>query len=169
MQQIKRIQKLLQLPPETLQKQCKLTYFQASGPGGQKRNRKLSAVRLTHNETGLSVTASEYRETARNLADAVQKLRIQLVLSLDLEEAKETSTDTPLSKFRATANENHPDFPGSLLEAYHKFYLNEGGIGETAKYLKVSSSALIKFFKKDKNTWRHIQDIRQQFGHYPLK
>ena len=164
---IKEIHNLLVLTPDNFLKQCKISYFQASGPGGQKRNRKLSAIRLTHQKTGIAVTSSEAREPARNLARAVQKLRLELVLTAPLENIDEN--DIPLSLFRAKINELHADFPGCVLAAYPLFYLHEGGVGQTSEKLGVSSAALIRFFKKDKTLLRKIQDIRKQFGHYPLK
>ena len=164
---IKQIHNLLVLTPENFLKQCKISYFQASGPGGQKRNRKLSAIRLTHQKSGIAVTSSESREPARNLSRAIHKLRLELVLTLSPEKANET--DIPLSLFRAKVNELHADFPGCVLAAYPLFHLYEGSVGQTSEKLGVSSAALIRFFKKDKTLLRKVQDIRKQFGHYPLK
>ncbi|MCP4156924.1 MAG: peptide chain release factor-like protein [bacterium] len=173
MAKIKEVYDILLLPPEELVKKCKISNYQASGPGGQKRNRKLSAVRLTHTATGLAVTASEFRETARNLAKAVHKLRLEMVLAIKpahlAEPPTEKETTLLIPLFRANAAANHPDFPGSVLAAYVFFYLHEGGVGEASKKLGVTSSALIRFFKKDKTVWRKVQEIREHFGHYPLK
>jgi len=164
---IKNIQNLLALTPEDLLKQCKIAYFQASGAGGQKRNRKLSAIRLTHRTTGIAVTSSEAREPARNLARAIQKLRLELVFTVSLENINEN--DIPIHLFRANTSELHPDFPGSVLASYPLFHLHEGSVGRASEILGVSSAALIRFFKKDKTLLRKVQDTRKQFGHYPLK
>ena len=166
---INEVYDLLTMSQENFIKLCKITYFQASGAGGQKRNRKLSAVRLTHMKSGTAVTSSESREPARNLQTAIQKLHLELVLDLDLKQVNETETDIALPLFRANANEHHPDFPGSVLAALPLFYLDKGSVGQTSEKLGTSSAALIRFFKKDKTLWRKVQQIRQEFGHYPLK
>ena len=51
----------LLLDDEALEAQCELSFFVASGPGGQHRNKTESGVRLTHRPTELSVTATERR------------------------------------------------------------------------------------------------------------
>ncbi|MCP4217958.1 MAG: hypothetical protein GY765_25165 [bacterium] len=166
---IKQIYKILQLSPEDFLKQCKTSNYQASGPGGQKRNRKLSAVRLTHTESGLAVTASEYREPNRNLSRAVWKLRLELALSFDLEKKALKDFLVPVEKFRVNVADGHADFPMCVLAAFPIFFLEEGSVGEASTKLQCSSSALIRFFRKDKALWRKVQGIRTQFGHYPLK
>ncbi len=159
----------LNLSPDSLLKQCKTANYQASGPGGQKRNRKLSAVRLTHTGSGLAVTASEYREPKRNIARALHKLRLELALSIEKIDKLESPETFELPFFRGNANDEHPDFPGSALTAFYMFRFYEGVTGEAAKALNTGSAALIRFFKKDKNLWRCVQEVRKSFNHYPLK
>lgn len=72
----------LALEPEALLRRCDQTPFQGPGPGGQKRNRVYSGVRLRHAESGLSAEASERREARRNLADALHRLRLAMALAL---------------------------------------------------------------------------------------
>jgi protein subunit release factor B len=45
-------------------------FLKGSGPGGQRRNKRETGVRLTHLPTGLSVMATEMRSQANNLAIA---------------------------------------------------------------------------------------------------
>lgn len=54
--------------------------MRASGPGGQNLNKTNSAVRLTHVETGISVTARESRSQRQNRKLAHQKLQAQFLL-----------------------------------------------------------------------------------------
>lgn len=167
---IKKIYELVNLSPEDFRAQCKISYFQASGAGGQKRNRKLSAVRLAHQQTGIAVTASELREPAQNLKRALHKLRVETALALPMEKTEEKKEPSiPISKFRINVSDEHDDFPGCVLTALHLFLLNQGSTGETSAELGTSSAALIKFFKKDKAVWRKVQDIRTLYNHYPLK
>ena len=43
----------LELTDEELMRRCEMSTFKASGPGGQHRNKRESAVRLKHLPTGL--------------------------------------------------------------------------------------------------------------------
>src|SRR4051812_15235604 len=120
----------LLLKPEDLLKRCRQDRFQASGPGGQKRNRVYSGVRLTHSDTGLSVEACARRESLRNLEDALHRLRLELALA-----AVSTGSDsdpasalTPAAaagnfrgpEFRPDASAAHQDYPGFALRALHQ-------------------------------------------------
>jgi protein subunit release factor B len=51
-----------------------IEYFRASGPGGQRRNKKDTAVRITHTPTGLSAVATESRYRSHNLKTAFVRL-----------------------------------------------------------------------------------------------
>lgn len=58
--------------------ECDVTTFRASGPGGQHRNRRESAVRLRHRPTGIVVVATERRSQHQNRAVALERLAIRL-------------------------------------------------------------------------------------------
>src|SRR3982751_1444390 len=62
--------------------QCEVDTYRASGPGGQKRNKTSSAVRLRHPPTGLLVIAEESRSQHENKAKALRRLRRALYLDL---------------------------------------------------------------------------------------
>src|SRR5437899_292194 len=55
--------------------QCEVDTYRASGPGGQKRNKTSSAVRLRHAPSGLCVIAEESRSQHENKAKALRRLR----------------------------------------------------------------------------------------------
>src|SRR5437870_66904 len=62
--------------------QCDVDTYRASGPGGQKRNKTSSAVRLRHPPSGLLVIAEESRSQHENKAKALKRLRQALYLKL---------------------------------------------------------------------------------------
>src|SRR5438128_9236221 len=70
------------LTDEQLLRQCAVDTYRASGPGGQKRNKTSSAVRLRHPPTGLIVIAEESRSQHENRAKALKRLRQALYLKL---------------------------------------------------------------------------------------
>src|SRR5690348_8151372 len=65
-----------------LMEQCAVDTYRASGPGGQKRNKTSSAVRLRHLPSGLIVIAEESRSQHENRARALRRLRQSLYLKL---------------------------------------------------------------------------------------
>src|SRR5215211_1092070 len=70
------------LTDEQLLAQCAVDTYRASGPGGQKRNKTSSAVRLRHPPSGLIVIAEESRSQHENRAKALRRLRQALYLKL---------------------------------------------------------------------------------------
>src|SRR5437870_5775120 len=62
--------------------QCAVDTYRASGPGGQKRNKTSSAVRLRHLPSGLVVIAEESRSQHENRARATRRLRQALFLEI---------------------------------------------------------------------------------------
>ena len=62
--------------------QCEVDTYRASGPGGQKRNKTSSAVRLRHLPTGLIVIAEESRSQHENKAKALLRIRQAMFLEL---------------------------------------------------------------------------------------
>lgn len=64
---------------EQLEKEVEFTAYQASGPGGQHRNRTFSAIRAKHIPTGIVVTATDSRSQLRNRRIALERLRERLI------------------------------------------------------------------------------------------
>ncbi len=64
---------------EVLKKQVIIETYRSSGPGGQRKNKVETAVRLRHPASGITVVATEYRSQAENCRLAFQRLRDRLV------------------------------------------------------------------------------------------
>jgi protein subunit release factor B len=62
----------------TLERECDIQYFIATGPGGQHRNKVETGVRLTHRPTGVVVTATERRSQHANREAAYQRMAAKL-------------------------------------------------------------------------------------------
>src|SRR5256885_2336362 len=62
--------------------QCEVDTYRASGPGGQKRNKTSSAVRIRHLPSGLLVIAEESRSQHENRAKALKRVRQAFYLQL---------------------------------------------------------------------------------------
>ena len=64
------------LPPhlERLLDLCDVMPFKSSGPGGQKKNKTESSVRVRHRATGITRVATESRSQTRNRALALERV-----------------------------------------------------------------------------------------------
>lgn len=76
------------------ERDIRVEFFRASGPGGQHRNTTDSAVRIRHLPTGIVVQATEHRSQARNREEAMERLR-QALLRLARKRKKRIATSVP--------------------------------------------------------------------------
>lgn len=73
---------LLGLADPVLLAQCQVDRLRGPGPGGQKRNKTESAVRLRHAGSGLAAMAGESRSQHENKARALRRLRERIAFDL---------------------------------------------------------------------------------------
>lgn len=66
------------LTREGLLDEVEITVYRASGPGGQKKNKTASAVRIKHIPTGIIVIATESRSQVKNRELAWERLIAKL-------------------------------------------------------------------------------------------
>lgn len=142
-------------------KLCKFDEYQASGPGGQKRNRKYSAVRLTHIPTGIEVTSAESRSQKQNKSSALFKLRTSIAI-----EVRSGKTPTIDSFEISKKNKRYPLF---LAKLFDELYVCEFRISDVAEKLGVSTGKLVKLISKDPHVWQIINNERKSLGLNPLK
>lgn len=74
----------IEIKPEEL----KIDFFRSSGPGGQNVNKRETAVRLTHQPTGISISCQSERSQTGNRDRAMNLLKSKLLI-LKEEEAKQ--------------------------------------------------------------------------------
>lgn len=63
---------------KTLKKEVTIETYKSSGPGGQRKNVRETAVRLNHLPSGITVSATEYRFQAKNRRLAFERLQAKL-------------------------------------------------------------------------------------------
>jgi protein subunit release factor B len=80
---------------EILKKEVIVETYRSSGPGGQRKNKTETAVRLRHLPSGITVIATEYRSQAQNRKLAFERLRERL-LRLNRPRRLRIPTLTPL-------------------------------------------------------------------------
>jgi len=75
-----KIRSRLNFTDEQLLKECEIHTYRASGPGGQKKNKTSSAVRLHHRPTGIIIRAVESRSQYENKSKAIKRLRTAIAI-----------------------------------------------------------------------------------------
>jgi hypothetical protein len=162
-------QQLLMHTDEQLLAQCEIDLFRASGPGGQKRNKTSSAVRLRHTVTGLIVTAVESRSQHENKAQAVRRLRRALALT----QRNPLAPGSPPPEFYAAAlardpalhvNPRHPYYLFIVQHVLDVLQLHGAAVSEAAAALSISTGQLIRFLKEAPDVWEQANHLRQAFG-----
>ncbi len=144
-----------------LERLCHIEPYQASGPGGQKRNRKYSAVRLVHAPTGIAVTASESRSQADNRRTALRKLRRTLAMRIE--------SDTPIVCGRAEVGMGNPAYPLWLAWVVQHLRRHNFALAETAVALGCSTGRLSRLLHKDPELWGAVNAERRSRGLPELK
>ena len=64
--------------PDILKHQVIVDTYRSSGPGGQRKNKTETSVRLKHLPSGITVIATEHRSQAQNRELAFERLRRRL-------------------------------------------------------------------------------------------
>lgn len=152
--------------------------YRASGPGGQKRNKTSSAVRLRHPPTGLLVIAEESRSQHENRVRALRRLRQALYLKLRDElspqELRSLASRPDYAAARDAEGRVHlgrkdPRFwpiAGLVLDV-----LQAAGarVSEAAHMMEISTGNLIDFLQGDEKVWEQANQMRVRFGLKPLR
>ena len=63
---------------ERLARDCDVVAYKSSGPGGQKKNKTESSVRVRHRPTGITRVATESRSQLRNRTAALERVWAEL-------------------------------------------------------------------------------------------
>ncbi|KAM7508137.1 hypothetical protein LguiA_018590 [Lonicera macranthoides] len=173
---------LLLLSDEQLMKQCEMGTFKASGPGGQHRNKRESAVRLKHLPTGIIAQASEDRSQHMNRASALARLRTRLALkvrnTIDLESY--TPPQELLQILPAKSTIRGSDCGPQIGPKNRKFlmgmqalldliYAVDGSVADAAKNLGLSTGALSRLILSDDSVRLAVNEFRASKGMKPLK
>jgi len=163
------------LTDERLLAQCEVDTYRASGPGGQKRNKTSSAVRLRHPPTSLLVIAEESRSQHENKAKALIRIRKALYLELrdaiDLATAAQRPgwTEALTAAGRLDMGKRDPRFWPAVGVALDVLVAVEGRVSDAAAALGVTTGNLVGFLEEDPKVWQQANVVRARFGQKSLK
>ncbi|XP_048335602.2 uncharacterized protein LOC107424283 isoform X2 [Ziziphus jujuba] len=172
----------LELTDQELMSQCQLETFKASGPGGQHRNKRESAVRLKHLPTGLIAQAVEDRSQHMNRASALDRLRT--ILALKVRNTVDLDAYSPprelLQILPAKSTIRGSDVGPQIGPKNRKFILGmqalldlifavEGSISDAAKFLGLSTGALSRLILSDDSLRMAVNELRASKGQLSYK
>jgi hypothetical protein len=168
--------RLLGLPGDALLDECEMDRFRASGPGGQKRNKTESAVRLRHLPTGIQAHASESRSQHANRGVALRRLRQRI--ALDLREpvvlqgyaAPVELTAWLIRPGRPTRREREAGpYLRAVAALLDLFVAVDGVIADAAEVLGVTTNLLSKRIGADEALARKVNELRAARDLRPLR
>lgn len=165
----------LELDDEGLLKQCHVDCYRSSGPGGQKKNKTSSAVRLRHQPTGLIVTATEERSQHVNKKRAIRRLRDAIALNIRREVDLESYSPSELIATytdragRIAINCKNDDYCHLVREVLDILVACQMQVSQAATHLGISTSQLVAFFQNDDRLWGRVNHLRTEVGQKPLR
>jgi hypothetical protein len=149
---------------------CRLEFYMASGPGGQKKNRTYSAVRATHKRTTISTVAEESRSQSDNKEKALKRLKKKIALQVRKDfsstgfkvhpEAAALFLKEGIKKINSK-NRLYPLYCAVLLDS---IYTSKGKLSEASKRLNSSTGKLNKVISSDKDIFNAVNSLRSSFG-----
>lgn len=158
-------------PDEKLLAACTVETYRGSGPGGQHRNKRDSAVRLTHRPTGVVATATERRSQHENRRRAIKRLR--KAIALEVREKVRTLSDALRAALDNPAwpriSQKSTAYLVAAAEILDRLEADCGKVSETAKRLGISTASVTKFLSLDFHLLAAANRIRRRFGHKPLR
>jgi hypothetical protein len=152
--------------------ECDVDTYRGPGPGGQKRNKTDSAVRLRHKPTGLIVIAGESRSQHENRARALKRLREALALRIrhEVTDATQEAVRACIDKSgRLNVGRRDARFlpaAGALLDL---LVAHQGSVGDVAKRLGLTTGNVSGFLTGDEDVMTEANRIRAAFGQKPLR
>ncbi|MBK9034208.1 MAG: peptide chain release factor-like protein [Myxococcales bacterium] len=162
---------------DELVRACEVDRYRASGPGGQKRNKTESAVRVRHRATGVIAHADDSRSQHDNRVKAVRRLRGHLALELRAPLDLASYAPSPRlralldggaarlgEKTRATA-----EFWAAIAELLDVAFACGVEVAATGARVGLGSGAVARFLTCDPQVLRTINQERAQRGLRPLR
>jgi hypothetical protein len=152
--------------------ECEVDTYRASGPGGQKRNKTDSAVRIRHRPSGIIVVAVESRSQAANRATALKRLRKALALRVRQPPAEgiPEAVGACIGKTgRLEVGQRDARYLRAAAAVLDDLVAQSGSVSEAAARLGLTTGNLASFLTDDDDLMAEANRIRAGFGLKPLR
>ena len=156
-----------ELSDEQLLADVRIDSYVASGPGGQKRHKTNAAVRMIHQPTRITATATDSRSHRENHIHALRNLRHKLAMELRREIADLGGYRPPawLAEYSGLRiNPKNPRYAAAVAEVLDVLHAMQWSLARAAVMLGVTSSALTRFLHDDPAVWEKVNRIRAELG-----
>jgi len=167
----------LDLADDVLLAQCEVDRFRASGPGGQKRNKTDSAVRLRHRPTGLVGEANESRSQHENRARALRRLRLEIAFGLRAPVALDACAPgvplppalrEALASGRFAMSPRNARFPAAIAALFDVLEACGWQLAQAGPHLGLTTSALSRALSEEDIVFRAANERRTAMRLPPL-
>jgi len=161
------IRQRLEFDDRDLLRECRLEAYRASGPGGQRRNKVSTAVRLRHEPSGICVTASESRSQNENRLRALRRLREAIALQIRLPVRHGRPHWPPcvhVRNGRLRVSESNPAYPQVVAIVLDTLEACRGEPKPAARRLGLTTSSLLRFAYRHPKVWQALTHIRMAYG-----
>lgn len=148
----------LALPDAALLAQCRVDTMRGTGPGGQKRNKTESAVRLTHLPSGVVAQNDVTRSQHLNKQNALESLRLNIALQI-----RAVPTSLPLS---LPTSQRDMLWVARILDLLESLGYS---LGDAAKSCGVSTARLGRELAKNPHLWEKVNSERAARGLVKLR
>ncbi|MCB9556460.1 MAG: peptide chain release factor-like protein [Deltaproteobacteria bacterium] len=160
----------LLLDDAALLAECEVDTYRASGPGGQKRNKTASAVRLRHRPTGIAASASDSRLQQRNRRLALCRLRQAIAGRYRQPIASPYQIPPALAALiaRRPLARDGAEYAAAIGQLLDLLAEQQAVVLATARRLELNSGQLSRLLTEQPWVNRSVNLLRQQYGLRPL-
>lgn len=160
----------LRMDDASLLKDCSEERYRASGPGGQRRNKVETAIRIRHFPTGIVAQAEESRYFEENRKRALSRLRERI--ALELRQPFDLTSPPRVPELEAqkgrggtiAVNRNNASYPIIVATVLDAFEASAESYAKAAHALGLTTSQMLRFLRSDPEVWRAISNHRRAGG-----